>query len=228
MWSRGFVARDITFRNTAGPLGGQAIALLSGSDQSAFYRCSFEGYQDTLYTIAYHQFFKKCQIFGTVDFIFGDASAVFQDCDIFVRKPRLGGGLVVTAHGRKYDGQPTGYSFQRCKVTAGDDLKPIIGQVDKAYLGRPWRPYALTVYMQSFLDDLINPQGWSDTWGYNQTAYYGEYDNSGPGSSTDQRVKWTGYHVITDPKLVMNFTVANFISGNYWLPDTGVPFTLGL
>lgn len=203
----------------------QAVALLSGSDKSAFYRCSIEGYQDTLYTFVFKQFYKECQIYGTVDFIFGDALAVFQDCDIFLRKPIPEGGLVVTAHGRRYNNQSSGYSLQRCKITVADDLRPIIGQVSKAYLGRPWFPHAVTVYMQSFLDDFVDPQGWLDTFGYKETAFYGEYKNFGPGSSTIGRVKWRSYHDITDPKTARYFTVSKFISGNYWLPGTGVPYT---
>ncbi|KAF5771283.1 putative pectinesterase [Helianthus annuus] len=81
--------------------------------------------------------------------------------------------------------------------------------------------------MQSFLDDLVDPQGWLDSWGYNQTAYYGEYKNSGPGSSTDRRVNWPGYQAITDPNIANQFTVAEFNNGTKWLPTSGVPFVPG-
>ncbi|KAI3720804.1 hypothetical protein L2E82_31798 [Cichorium intybus] len=222
VWGRGFVARDITFRNTAGSLVGPAVALLSGADQSAFYHCSIEGYQDTLFTFSGKQFYKECQIFGTVYFIFGDALAVFQDCKIFLRKPHPGGGLVVTANGRRYYNESTGYSLQGCKIKAAVDLGKI-----KAFLGRPWFPYGLAVYMQSFFDNLVDPKGWVDSWGFNKTSYCGEYKNYGPGSSTGQRVKWRGYHAITDKKIAECFTVNNFMSGNQWLPGSGVPFTPG-
>ncbi|KAJ0551724.1 putative pectinesterase [Helianthus annuus] len=225
VWSRKFIARGITFRNTAGPQGGQALAVLSSSDKSTFYRCSFEGYQDTLLTMAYTQFYKECQIFGTVDFIFGSARAVFQDCSIFFRKPLPGGGLVVTAHGRNNDYEPTGYSLQGCKVTAAPELNP--SEYAKAFLGRPWFGLSRTVYMQSFLDGLVDPQGWLDSWGHKDTAYCAEYKHYGPGSSTNQRVNWPHYHAITDPKTAKFFTVAHFISGYNWLPKTGVPFTPG-
>ncbi|XP_071736174.1 pectinesterase 2-like [Rutidosis leptorrhynchoides] len=211
VWGHGFIARDITFRNTAGPEGHQAIALLSGSDQSAFYRCSFEGYQDTLYTIAYHQFYKECQIAKSLS-----------------GKPLPEGGLVVTAHGRKYRDQPTGFSLQGCKITTDYELKSVIGQYNKIFLGRPWKPYAVTVLMQSFLDDFVDPKGWLDNRGYHETAFYGEFDNYGPGSCTDQRVKWRGYHVIDDPEIAEYFTVSKLISGNQWLPKTGLPYIPGL
>nr|XP_043633752.1 pectinesterase 2-like [Erigeron canadensis] len=214
----------MTFRNTAGPHNEQAVAFLSGSDHSAVYNCSMEGYQDTLYTAANKQFYKNCKIFGTVDFIFGDALAVFQDCEIFVRKTVPRGGLVVTAHGRKYHNESTGYCLQGCTITVAADLKPFISEYSKAFLGRPWHPYAFTMYMESFIDDLVDPQGWLDTWGYNETTFCGEYMNYGPGASTDQRVKWRGYHVINDPNIAKYFTVSKFILGNQWLPETGVPF----
>ncbi|KAK1409191.1 hypothetical protein QVD17_35716 [Tagetes erecta] len=227
VWGRRFMALDLTVRNTAGPQGGQAVAFLSGSDKSVIYRCSIVGYQDTLFAFHSKQFYKDCQIFGTVDFIFGAAEVVFQDCDIFLRKPLPGGGLVVTANGRKYINESGGYSLQGCKITAADDLKPVIDKYKKAFLGRPWFPYARTVYMQCLFDDILNPRGWLDSWGFNETAYCGEYKNSGPGSSTDQRVKWPGYHDITDPNIARQFTVAKFIKGNRWLPSSGVPFVPG-
>ncbi|KAM0023729.1 putative pectinesterase [Helianthus debilis subsp. tardiflorus] len=227
VWGRRFIALHLTFQNTAGPEGGQAVAFLSGSDTSTVYRCSIEGYQDTLFTFNSRQFYKECQIYGTIDFIFGASETVFQDCDIFLRKPRLGGGLVVTANGRKHNNQTIGYSLQGCKIKAADDLKPVVDQYKKAFLGRPWFAYARTVYMQSFLDDLVDPQGWLDSWGYNQTTYCGEYKNLGPGSSTDQRVNWPGFQVITDPNIANQFTVAEFINGTQWLPTSGVPFVPG-
>ncbi|XP_071736184.1 pectinesterase-like [Rutidosis leptorrhynchoides] len=230
VWSRGFIARDITFQNTAGAEKHQAVAFLSGSDESAVYRCSIEGYQDTLYTTSYKQFYKECQIFGTVDFIFGNALAVFQDCETYFRTPVPHGGLVITAHGRQNENQSTGYSLQGCKIAAAEDLKPIMDQYKKSFLGRPWFPYARVVYMQSFLDDLVDPKGWLDSEqsDYSGTCYYGEYENNGPGSPTSDRVKWDGYHVITDGKIAEEFTVDNFIEGSNWLPETSVPFTAGL
>ena len=84
---RGFIARDMTFRNTAGPENHQAVALRVDSDQSAFYRCSMEGYQDTLYAHSLRQFYRECDIYGTIDYIFGNGAAVFQQCKIYTRVP---------------------------------------------------------------------------------------------------------------------------------------------
>ncbi|CAN1267131.1 Probable pectinesterase/pectinesterase inhibitor 17, partial [Linum perenne] len=112
----GFIARGITFRNTAGPQNGQAVALRSGSDLSAFYRCSFEGYQDTLYVHSNRQFYRECSVSGTVDFIFGNAATVLQNCTIYARRPMSGQGIMVTAQGRTDPNQNTGISIHNSRV----------------------------------------------------------------------------------------------------------------
>jgi pectinesterase len=218
----------MTFRNTAGAKNHQAVALRSGSDFSVFYKCSFEGYQDTLYVHSQRQFYRECDIYGTVDFIFGNAAVVFQNCNIYARSPP-NKTITITAQGRTDPNQNTGISIHNCRVTAASDLKPVQGSV-KTYLGRPWKQYSRTVFMKTFLDSLINPAGWSP-WSGNfalDTLYYGEYMNTGPGSSTANRVNWKGYRVITSSAVASQFTVGSFISGNNWLPATNVPFTAGL
>jgi pectinesterase len=224
----GFIGRGITFRNTAGPQNHQAVALRSGSDLSVFYQCSFEGYQDTLYVHSDRQFYKECDIYGTVDFIFGNAAVVFQNCNIYARNPPNKTNTV-TAQGRTDPNQNTGISIQNCRVMAASDLKGATGSV-KTYLGRPWKQYSRTVFMKTFLDGLVNPQGWMP-WSGNfalDTLYYGEYMNTGPGSSTGSRVSWKGYRVITSATEAGQFTVGNFIAGGSWLPATNVPFSSGL
>ena len=223
-----FVAVDITFRNTAGPSKHQAVALRSGADNSTFYSCSFEGYQDTLYTHSLRQFYRECDIYGTVDFIFGNAAVVFQTCNMYPRLPSSGQFNAITAQGRTDPNQNTGTSIQNSTIKAAADLAPVVGTV-KTYLGRPWKEYSRTVYMQSFMDSLINPAGWHE-WSGDfalNTSYYAEYNNTGPGSSTENRVTWSGYHVINATDAV-NFTVSNFLEGDDWLPQTGVPYSSGL
>ncbi|KAL0299393.1 UNVERIFIED_CONTAM: Pectinesterase 2 [Sesamum radiatum] len=226
----GFVARDITFSNTAGAESGQAVALFSSSDFSAFYRCAFEGYQDTLWASSNRQLFRECHIYGTIDFIFGNAAVVIQNSFIYARKPKRGQSVVITAQGRTDPNQKTGISIINCKVQAGPDLRPVLRQY-KVYLGRPWMKYSRTIYLKSFLDSLINPSGWMDwntDYSRENTVYYGEYGNYGPGSSTKGRVKWPGYRVITSAIEAKQFSVAKFIDGKAWLPETGVPFSAGL
>ncbi|KAJ6676257.1 PECTINESTERASE [Salix viminalis] len=221
----GFIARDITFQNTAGPQNHQAVALRSSSDHSVYYRCGFEGYQDTLYVHSKRQFYRECSIYGTIDFIFGDAAAVLQNCKIYVRRPMDGQKNVITAQGRSSPYSNTGIVIHNSQVLAAEDLGS-----SKTYLGRPWRNYSRTVFLSTYLDSLVDPAGWLE-WDGNfalNTLYYGEYSNTGPGASTSGRVKWPGYKVITSVEEASAFTVANFIGGHSWLPATGVQFSAGL
>lgn len=220
----GFIGRGITVQNTAGPQNHQAVALRSGSDLSVFYQCSFEGYQDTLYVHSDRQFYRECNIYGTVDFIFGNAAVVFQNCNIYARNPPNKTNTI-TAQGRTDPNQNTGISIHNCRVLASSGL-----QGAKTYLGRPWKQYSRTVFLKTFIDSLVDPAGWlpwSGTFALD-TLYYGEYMNTGPGSSTANRVNWKGYHVITSATEAAKFTVGSFIAGGSWLPATNVPFTSGL
>ena len=229
MVAPGFVAVDITFRNTAGAIKHQAVAVRNGADLSTFYRCSFEGYQDTLYAHSLRQFYRECDIYGTVDFIFGNAAALFQNCNIYPRLPMPGQFNPITAQGRTDPNQNTGISIHNCTIRAADDLASS-NSTTQTYLGRPWKEYSRTVYMQSFMDSLINTVGWRE-WDGNfalSTLYYAEYNNTGPGSDTTNRVTWPGYHVITNATDAGNFTVSNFLLGDNWLPQTGVPYSGGL
>nr|XP_010921646.1 putative pectinesterase/pectinesterase inhibitor 22 [Elaeis guineensis] len=217
---QGFVARDITFRNTAGPQNHQAVALRVGSDRSAFFRCSIEGYQDTLYAHSLRQFYRDCNIYGTIDFIFGNGLVVLQHCNIYTRKPLPYQKVTITAQGRKDPNQNTGFSIHNSFVHA----------TYPTYLGRPWKPYSRTVFMQSFLSSQVQPAGWLE-WAGNfglSTLWYGEYRNYGPGAALSGRVRWPGYHVIRDASLASFFTVRRFIDGLSWLPATGVTFTADL
>ena len=223
-----FTAVDVTFRNTAGPAKHQAVAVRNNADLSVFYRCSFEGYQDTLYVHSLRQFYRECDIYGTVDFIFGNAAVVFQSCNTYARKPLRNEKNAVTAQGRTDPNQNTGISIQNCTIQASPDLATDLNSTSN-YLGRPWKEYSRTVYMQSYIGDLIHPEGWLEwngTVGLD-TLFYGEYKNRGPGSDTSKRVKWPGYSLLNATQ-AFNFTVLNFTSGDTWIPDTDIPFSGGL
>lgn len=226
----GFVARDITFRNTAGPEKHQAPAITSSALHLAFFRCGFEGYQDTIVAMRGQQFFKECDIYGTVDFICGDAAAIFQNCNLRLRRSP-GRTITIAASGRNLASSPTGFVFHNCRVTAEPELSQVIG-THKIYLGRPWMPFARTIYIQNDFDVPVQAQGWM-LWETRpdgrdaNTVYYREYGNRGIGSSTGGRVKWPGYRVM-DSNEASQFTVANLIQGHTWLPSTGVPFNAGL
>ncbi|KDO40287.1 hypothetical protein CISIN_1g042946mg, partial [Citrus sinensis] len=223
----GFVAMNITFENTAGPdqETGQAVALVSEVD-SAFYRCKLDGYQDTLYAKSNKQFYRECDIYGTIDFIFGDASAVFQNCNIYVRF--LGGNVkTITAEGREKPEGNGGIIIHNCTITAAEDFSENRTSI-KTYMGRPWRNYSRTVILQTFLDEIIDPEGWLEWQGQSvDTIYYAEYNNRGRGSKTTGRVRWKGFR-ITKRLEAENFTVKKFISGNKWIPSTGIPIFPGL
>ncbi|KAG8376282.1 hypothetical protein BUALT_Bualt09G0047000 [Buddleja alternifolia] len=224
----GFLARDITFENTAGPEKHQAVALRINADLSAVYRCTITGYQDTLYVHSFRQFYRECDIYGTIDYIFGNAAVVFQGCNIISRMPMRGQGTVITAQSRDTPEEDTGISIQNCSILATDELYSNSSSV-KSYLGRPWRNYSRTVILESYIDDFIAPEGWSNWEGDQglETLYYGEYNNDGPGSGTDNRVSWPGYHVM-DYYDASNFTVSEFITGEEWLDSTLFPYDDGI
>uniref|UniRef100_J3MP28 Pectinesterase n=1 Tax=Oryza brachyantha TaxID=4533 RepID=J3MP28_ORYBR len=225
----GFLARDITVENAAGPSKHQAVALRVNADLSAFYRCSFAGYQDTLYAHSLRQFYRDCDIYGTVDFIFGDAAVVLQNCNLYARRPDPNQKNVFTAQGREDPNQNTGIAVQGCKVAAAADLLPVQANFS-SYLGRPWKTYSRTVFMLSKIESLIHPRGWLE-WNGSfalDTLYYAEYMNRGPGADTSARVSWPGYHVLTNASDAANFTVLSFVQGDLWLNSSSFPYILGL
>ncbi|XP_073005446.1 pectinesterase-like [Typha latifolia] len=225
----GLILQDLKIENTAGPQKHQAVALRVGADRSAINRCRLDGYQDTLYAHSLRQFYRDSSISGTVDFIFGNAAVVFQNCDLVARRPMDKQKNLVTAQGREDPNQNTGTSIQSCHVTPSADLAPVKKQFP-TYLGRPWKAYSRTVFLQSTIEDHVDPKGWLEWDGEFalKTLFYGEYQNRGPGAGTAGRVKWPGYNVITDPEVAKRFTVASLIQGGAWLKGTGVAFTEGL
>ncbi|KAJ4841450.1 hypothetical protein Tsubulata_045009 [Turnera subulata] len=223
-----FIAKDIGFENSAGATGHQAVALKVQSDMSIFYRCRMDGYQDTLYAHTYRQFYRNCTITGTIDFIFGNAAAVFQKCNLVVRKPLEKQQCIVTAQGRNETQEVTGFVIQNCNITADKEYYPLRFN-NPAFLGRPWREYSRTIVMESQIDDLISPEGWlpwKGDFGLD-TSFYSEHDNRGPGAVQTKRVTWKGIKNLTSQE-IDGFTAAKFIQGDDWIPDTGVPYTSGL
>ncbi|KAI3920696.1 hypothetical protein MKW92_021057 [Papaver armeniacum] len=225
----GFLARGITFENTAGPSKHQAVALRVGSDLSAFYECDMLAYQDTLYVHSLRQFYINCLVAGTVDFIFGNAAVVLQDCDIHARRPNSGQKNMVTAQGRTDPNQNTGIVIQKSRIGATSDLLPVQSSFP-TFLGRPWKQYSRTVVMQTTISNVIVPAGWSEWAGTFalDTLFYAEYLNTGPGAGTSGRVSWKGYRTLTSASEATPFTVANFVAGSSWLRATGFPFSVDL
>ena len=218
---KGFFARDIKFINTAGAAKHQAVALRSGSDMSVFFRCAFDGFQDTLYAHSNRQFYRDCDITGTIDFIFGNAAVVFQNCNIQPRQPLSNQFITITAQGKKDPNQNTGISIHKCKFSASGNVTA------PTYLGRPWKDYSTTVIMQSDIGSFLKPSGWI-SWvsGVDPpaTIFYAEYLNTGPGANVDGRVKWTGYKPALTADEAGKFAVDRFVQGSEWLPATSVTF----
>lgn len=181
IFGEGFEAKNITFENSAGPVG-QAVAVRIDGDRTKFENCRFLGFQDTLYPHgkASRQYYKNCYIEGTVDFIFGWATAVFDSCTIFCKS----GGYITAAS--TDEETPHGFVFRNCIITGSAGRHSV-------YLGRPWRPFARVVYLGCELGDVVRPEGW-DNWSNpenEKTAWFAEYNNSGPGSHLDKRVHWS-------------------------------------
>ncbi|MDM8002556.1 MAG: pectinesterase family protein [Bacteroidota bacterium] len=177
----GFTAEDLTFENSAGPLG-QGVAVHADGDRAVFRRCRLLGNQDTLLTANQdsRQYYEECYIEGTTDFIFGPATAWFERCHIHSKK-----NSYVTAASTVED-CGFGYIFNRCRLTAAEGI-------DRVYLGRPWRPFAATVFMKCELGEHILPSGWHnwDNPANETTARYAEYRNAGPGANPGSRVPWS-------------------------------------
>ncbi|MGD0202050.1 MAG: pectinesterase family protein [Bryobacteraceae bacterium] len=174
-----FEAENLTFENSFGT-GSQAVALSIHSDRAVFRNCRFSGWQDTLYAASGRQYYRDCYIEGHVDFIFGNATAVFDHCEIHSR-----GQGYVTAHSRTTPDAPTGFVFDHCKLT-GENTG------DGVYLGRPWRACSRVVYLDCWMGDHIRPEGWNN-WGKaenEKTAWYAEFGSTGPGARAGERVGW--------------------------------------
>jgi pectinesterase len=198
--AEGFVAENITFENSAGRVG-QAVAVRIMADMVAFRNCRFLGNQDTLFAHGIGRiYFSNCYIEGTTDFIFGSAVALFEGCEIHSKV-----NSYITAASTP-NGNAYGYVFKNCKFTADTAAKLV-------YLGRPWRAFAKTVFMNCYLGAHIRPEGWNN-WQKperEKTTYYAEYKNSGPGADTANRVKWS--RQLSDAEAA-NYTMENIFARN--------------
>ena len=174
------ILKNLTIENSSGKVG-QAVALSVFSDEVAVINCKILGNQDTLYASGKgNQYYKDCYIEGTTDFIFGSATAFFENCEIHSKK-----NSYITAASTPKDSL-FGYVFKDCKLTAAKNI-------DKVYLGRPWRMYAKTVFINCELGNHIKPEGWHN-WSKpeaEKTTFYAEYNNKGEGFQPKNRVNWS-------------------------------------
>ncbi|XP_058742712.1 probable pectinesterase 53 [Vicia villosa] len=202
-----FIAINIIFENNASYFESkieQAVALRISGNKSAFYNCSFYGVQDTLYDHKGLHYFKNCFIQGSTDFIFGYGRTLYENCTLNSVTKNV---TSITAQKRSNSSLDSGFSFKNCNVTGSGHV----------YLGRPWGDYSRVVYSYTFMDKIVLPKGWEDSWGdqkRNLTVYYGEYKCSGPGSNLSKRVSWT--RILTDEE-AQPFIGIHFIQGDTWL-----------
>jgi len=205
-----FIAENLTIENNAGRVG-QAVALHIEGDRSSMLNCRILGNQDTLYAASEgsRQYYQGCYIEGTTDFIFGEATAVFQDCTI---KSLSNSYITAAATSPR---QAFGFVLLNCKLIAD-------ARVSKVYLGRPWRPYAKTAYLNCVLGNHILPEGWNPWKGdamfkdKEKTAYYAEYNNSGLGAAANSRVAWSKQ---LSRKEAKQYTLKNILGGtDNWSP----------
>ena len=197
--------KNITIENNSARLG-QAVALHTEGDRLVFVGCRFIGHQDTVYTgmAGTRLYFKDCYICGTTDFIFGPSTAWFEGCTIE--------SLInsyVTAASTPQD-QAFGYVFNNCRLIAS-------GEATKVYLGRPWRDYGYTLFMNCELGAHIRPEGWHHWEKHReQTARYLEYNNRGAGYQPKQRVSWSRQLTKKEASAITLEKV--FTKSNTWTP----------
>ncbi|KAL8152104.1 hypothetical protein V2J09_021912 [Rumex salicifolius] len=196
----GFMARGLTVKNTAGAKAHQAVAFRSDSDLSFISSCEFIGNQDTLYAHSLRHLYKSCIIHGNVDFIFGNAAAVFHNCTLLIRprqsNPQNTDTNTVAAHGRTDPAQSTGFVFSGCVVKGTEEYMRVYRKIPglhRSYLGRPWKEYSRIVFVGCVLEELISPAGWLQWEGEFglKTLYFGEFGNTGLGANLSQRVSWS-------------------------------------
>ena len=182
-----FYAENLTFENSFSrnrpltPEGSQAVAIKITGDRQVFRNVRFLGYQDTLYANTGRQYFSGCYIEGNVDFIFGNARAFFDHCEIHALAHPL---VYLTAQSRLTADEKSGYVFDHCRITAE-------AGAERVYLGRPWRAYSTVVFLNTFMPAAIVPEGWHE-WEHDgkpslPTSFYAEYHSAGPGARPGSR-----------------------------------------
>ncbi|KFF11848.1 pectin esterase [Chryseobacterium soli] len=209
IFSNDFTAKNISFKNSSGKVG-QAVAVLTAGDRIAFENCRFLGFQDTLYlkgtqdlqdkTKPSRNYFRNCYIEGTTDYIFGAGTAVFENCTIYSKES----ASYVTAASTPQD-NAFGFVFIQCKITGN-------AAEHSVYLGRPWRPFAKTVYIDCEMNSTIKPEGWHN-WNKpdaEKTTLYAEYNSKGAGAPISKRVSWSHQLTPTERK---NYTTVNILKG---------------
>jgi len=198
-----FTAENLTFENSAGPVG-QALAIRVDGDRAVFRNCRFLGWQDTILVNRGRHYFENCYIEGHVDFIFGGATCYFEHCKIHC----LRDGYITAAS--TPDSQSVGFVFNHCEISGAPNVK--------TYLGRPWRDFAATAFLNTTMSEVVRQEGWNN-WGKvekEKTTRYAEFGSTGPGANNEERVKWARQLTEAEAK---ELTVKKVLSGrDDWNP----------
>ncbi|XP_011014966.1 PREDICTED: probable pectinesterase 8 [Populus euphratica] len=216
VFSNNFIAKNISFMNVApipspGDFGAQAVAIRISGDQAFFLGCGFFGAQDTLHDDRGRHYFKDCYIQGSIDFIFGDARSLYENCQLISMANPVAPGAkgingAVTAHGRISKDENTGFAFVNCTL----------GGTGRIWLGRAWRPYSTVIFSYTSMTDIVAPEGWND---FNdptreQTIFYAEYNCLGAGANMTMRAPYVQKLNDTQASPFLN---VSFIDGDQWL-----------
>lgn len=195
-----FTIEKLTLENSAGPVG-QALALRVDGDRVAFRNCHLNGFQDTILLNRGRQYFENCTITGAVDFIFGGATAFFDRCTLHCVRD----GYITAASAPAES--PYGFVFANCTITTRPSVK--------VYLGRPWRPHASTIFLNTRMPEGVRPEGWHN-WDKPEreaTTRYSESGSTGSGAAPDRRVKWAR---LLDERQLQDLTLSRILGG--WIP----------
>ncbi|KAL2463302.1 putative pectinesterase 29 [Forsythia ovata] len=211
------VVSDMTFVNSYnypfkkdGNKISAAVAAMISGDKSAFYQCSFLGLQDTLFDEKGRHYFKLCTINGAIDFIFGGGQSIYEECTLSFNGETLNPGTegFITAQGRDDPKDRGGFVFNKCNVTG----------MGKTFLGRAWKSYSRVIFYNSFLSDIVIPQGW-DAWnalGHENQLTFAEHQCYGSGSDVSNRVNW---ETTLSSQELQTFTSTSYIDNEGWIAN---------
>jgi pectin methylesterase-like acyl-CoA thioesterase len=209
VYASDFVARDITIENSYGPgamtADDQAVALRISADRCAFYSCRLLAFQDTVLDESGKHYFQDTYIEGAIDFICGNGKSLYKNCELHAIPVEYG---AFTAQKRSSPSEDSGFVFSNCKLTGKGSM----------FLGRPWGPYSTVIFADTYMDDIIFPEGWID-WpgqqGSERTVTYAEFQSYGPGGAEKGRVSWS--REITSSDQIAPYLNINYIDGSGWL-----------
>ena len=214
-----FIAENVTFENSAGSGAGAALSMYAKADRLVFNNCRFLGWQDTLRPERYRQYYYDCYVEGSVDYIYGNGTAYFEDSTITSKAAGY-----VTAQGRESSSETSGFVFKDCTVTGSASNSSVT-------LGRPWQAYARVVYDSCWLSAMIKSVGWTDMNNNSATAFFAEYNSTGPGADPSHRVSWS-HQLVPDPSSplsIVPFRRDNWLGGtDNWdpTPELSAPATI--